>query len=141
MINQGLEENLFAALQKKVKNIPFYDFLGFEPLAMGPGQASFKLVLKPEYANVNETLHGGLMMSLADAAMAFAARSLGYEVTTINLSTSFFHSVSIRQELRAEGSVIKSGAHLVFCSCRLYEGEKLVGENQGIFYILKALER
>jgi acyl-CoA thioesterase len=137
MINQGLPPTLFAALQQKAAGIPFYDFLGFVPECLGEGRAIFGLRLKPEYANVNDTLHGGVMMSLADAAMAFAARTLGYDVTTVSLSTSFFRPVSVSTALKAEGAVLKHGSHLIFCSCSLYAEETLVGENKGTFFILK----
>jgi uncharacterized protein (TIGR00369 family) len=137
MINQGLPEDLFAALQQKASGIPFYDFLGFTPVSFGPGKAVFEVHLRPEYANINQTLHGGVMMSLADAAMAFAARTRGHDITTVTMDTSFFSPVMVGSVLRAEGEVIKHGSHLVYGICRLYNEDQLVGENKGVFYILK----
>ena len=139
-INQDLDEKLFAILNERVRLIPFYNFMGFEAEVMGKGYCKFSLKTVPEYANINGTLHGGVMMSFADAAMAFAVRTLGHETTTVNLSSSFFTSAPAVTTLIAEGLVLKEGNHLVFCESKLMVGDKLIASHKGTFYILGKIE-
>ena len=139
-INQGLDEKLFAILDERVRKIPFYNFLGFQPEAMGKGYFKFSLQTVPEYANINDTLHGGVMMSIADAVMAFAVRTLGVETTTVNLSSSFFSSAPAITTLIAEGTVLKEGNHLVFCESKLIAEEKTLGVFKGTFYVLGKIQ-
>jgi acyl-CoA thioesterase len=54
--------------------------LGIEVLAVGPGSATLRMVVRADMLNSHRICHGGLMTTLADSAFAFACNAYN-EVT------------------------------------------------------------
>ena len=55
--------------------IPFVEMLGFELMRFEPGVAEIAVALRDELTNSWGVAHGGVTMTLLDAAMGHAARS------------------------------------------------------------------
>jgi acyl-CoA thioesterase len=49
--------------------------LGIELLAMAPGSAQMRMLVRPDMLNGYATCHGGLIFALADSAFAFSCNS------------------------------------------------------------------
>jgi uncharacterized protein (TIGR00369 family) len=134
VINNGIDAKLFDYLVENIKNTSFYNFLGIELKALGPGTAEFILMNKREHTNIDGVTHGGVIMSLADAAMANAVRTMGSKTSTVDFTTSFLNAAPIGEIIRAEGKIIKRGRRLVFTEGNVYAGDKLVGSHNATFY-------
>ena len=70
--------------------------IGFEAKHIADGRAIVTLAAGPQHANPMETLHGGILCDVADAAMDMAfASTLGSDesFTTIELKINFFRPV------------------------------------------------
>lgn len=90
---------------------PFYRHLGLEadPQA-GEGRSLVRLRIRPELGNSHGGIHGGAIMSLLDAAMGIAARTVvgkGQGVTTVSLSINFVGAGT--GDLVARGRVVRRG--------------------------------
>ncbi len=133
-INQGIDAELFEILMERVREIPFYNHLGMEVESVGAGTAAVGLDTLPAYSNIDSSIHGGVMMALADAAMATAVRTMGTGTTTVELNTEFLRHGIVGERLTAEGRVVKYGQRIVFCTCRVVCSGKEVAAVKGTFF-------
>ena len=133
-INQGLVPELFDALMEKVLEVPFYNHLGFEVERVSEGTAVVGMKTLPAHSNIDASIHGGVMMALADAAMATAVRTMGTGTTTVELDTEFLRHGTVGERLTAEGRVIKFGQRIVFCACSVICAGKEVAAMKGTFF-------
>ena len=95
---------------------PFVAQLGVEMVHAGIDRSELRLSLEPRHLNGLDVAHGGLIMTLLDAAMGAAARAKdpdGRGVVTIEMKTSFLRPA--RGVLSAFGFCDHHSASLAFC--------------------------
>jgi uncharacterized protein (TIGR00369 family) len=125
--------------------IPFVESLGFELLRFADGEAEIAVTPRDEHLNSWSVMHGGVIMTLLDVAMAHAARSPagGAEpdprgVVTIEMKTSFMRPGIGR--VVAHGKVLRRTSSFSFCEGSLLDAQgELVAHATGTFKYLKAL--
>lgn len=137
--NQGVDQDLFAYIDNSVKHTPFYNLLGAELTVLGPGYAEFEIVTEDKHTNPMGLIHGGLIMSAADAAMGNAIRSLGIMGVTVDCSTSFIAAIPKGEVLVAKGRVVRAGKKLVFARAEVWGKERIVGDIKGTFAVMGAI--
>src|SRR6185312_4084982 len=101
-------------------------------IAAANGESEVALALADTQLNTWQVAHGGVTMTLADVALATAARSLaedGVGVVTVEMKVNFMQPG--RGELRAFGHVLHRSSTMAYC-----EGE--VRDSSGHF-VAKAL--
>jgi uncharacterized protein (TIGR00369 family) len=111
---------------------PFVDHLGVRLVSAADGESEVALALALTHLNTWHVAHGGVTMTLADVALAAAARSLaddGVGVVTVEMKVNFMQPG--RGELRAFGRVLHRSSTMAYC-----EGE--VRDSAGHF-VAKAL--
>jgi uncharacterized protein (TIGR00369 family) len=111
---------------------PFVDHLGAKLVSAADGASEVVLPLRPEHMNTWNVAHGGVTMTLADVALAMAARSLsadGVGVVTVEMKVNFMQPG--RGELRATARVLHRSTTMAYC-----EGE--IRDTDGHF-VAKAL--
>ncbi len=69
-------------------------YLGVEICQWGEGTARAKLELKEHHLNSVNTVHGGVIFSLADSAFSVASNSHGTVAVAIQVCISYFKAVS-----------------------------------------------
>ncbi len=111
---------------------PFVDHLGVRLVSAADGASEAVLLLAPQHLNTWHVAHGGVTMTLADVALAMAARSLaeaGAGVVTVEMKLNFMQPG--RGELRAQARVLHRSKTMAYC-----EGE--IRDSNGHF-VAKAL--
>ena len=131
--NMGLEKALFEYICDSVENTPFYQLVGIRLSALGVGHAEVQLTASPEHTNPLGLLHGGVLMSMADAAMGNAIRSMGIKGVTADCSTAFVAPANLQGELLAQGKVVKAGRRLVYARAEVYSDGRIVADVKGTF--------
>lgn len=138
------------------RHIPFVETLKLELWEFGHGRAELQVQADEAFMNSWHVAHGGLVMTMLDAAMAHAARSVtvrhdagaapggppgsetGLGMVTIEMKTSFMRAAEGR--LRAEGRLLHRTATLAFCEGQVFDAEgKLCAHATGTFKYLRAL--
>lgn len=126
--------NVFNAIGR---HVPFADLLGVTVAHHAQGRARLEMDLRPELMNSWQVAHGGVVMTLADIALAVAALSLdrsAHGAMTIELKVSFLGPAADR--LVAEGRCLKAGRSLAFCEGEVLDGAgKLVAKALGTFRV------
>ena len=123
--------------------IPFVEELGFELLRFDGGEAEIGLEPHAEHMNSLNVLHGGVVMTLLDVAMAHAARSPregaahdARGVVTVEMKTSFMRPGV--GSMRAHGRLLTQTKTLAFCEASLFGGGgELVAHATGTFKYLR----
>ncbi|HVP96981.1 PaaI family thioesterase [Methanoregula sp.] len=109
---------------------PFFGLTGIDVVSMGEGRAMLKMAVRQDMHNGVGWLQGGMLVALADEAMALALYPLleaSEGIATISESTSFIKGVR-EGTLIAEGRVIRKGRRVAFCEgeVRIDNTEKTV---------------
>jgi acyl-CoA thioesterase len=120
---------------------PFLHVLGVRLVSMGQGKSELALTLTQEHMNSWGATHGGVIMSLLDAAMSAAGRSLDETaegVATVELKTSFLRASHVLQpELIIRGMVLHSATTLFFGEAEVWCLDKLIAKGSGTFKYLR----
>lgn len=133
-INAGIDEKLFDYLLHSTQDAPFYQLLGIKLIRLGPGLSEFEVTTEEKHCNPLGLLHGGLIMSIADAVMGNAIRSTGITGVTVDISVSIMASVSYGSVLRATGKVRRAGKTMIFAEAEVWCKDRLVGQAKGTFF-------
>jgi acyl-CoA thioesterase len=107
---------------------PFFCQMGIDVASAGAGRAVLAMPVRPDMYNGVGWLQGGLLVALADEAMALAIYSQlseGEGIATISESTSFIRGVR-EGTIVAEARVIRKGRRVAFCEAEVWlqNGEK-----------------
>jgi uncharacterized protein (TIGR00369 family) len=108
-------------MQERVKRgrLPVAELVGFRITEAAGGRAVADFEAGPQHANLNGTLHGGILCDVSDAAMglAFATTIEGEQsFTTIELKINYFRPVW-KARLRAEARVVRRGKTVGYVEC------------------------
>jgi uncharacterized protein (TIGR00369 family) len=122
---------------------PFVAQLGVEMVHAGIDRSELRLSLEPRHLNGLDVAHGGLIMTLLDAAMGAAARAKdpdGRGVVTIEMKTSFLRPA--RGVLSAFGFCDHHSASLAFCRGELRDSSgRLLAQSMGTFRRMREGQR
>lgn len=98
---------------------PAWRMLGIELVEIAEGFARVRLRVKPEFCNFVGTIHGGIIMTLADSAFGYAVNSVKYPTVAAQFNTHFLNPSEPGDELEAECQVIKAGRRAVMAEIRV----------------------
>jgi acyl-CoA thioesterase len=122
---------------------PFFCLMGIDVVNAEPGIAVLTMPVRPDMHNGVGWLQGGMLVAIADEAMALALYPLlekNEGIATIAESTSFIKGVR-KGILLAEARVIKKGRRVAFMEAEVWaiDGEKtLLSRTSASFAITAA---
>lgn len=121
--------------------IPYLKEMGIEFVEMANGQAQIALTMQARHLNSWHVAHGGVTMTMLDAVMSMAGRSLDPAIrsgVTIEMKTSFFEPGGAEgARMLAKGRVLKSTSSLCFAEGEVWNGTKLVAKASGTFKFVR----
>lgn len=103
-----VSENL-VELREIAEKEPIAFFLRMKLLELSQGYAKVVMKLRPEYRNFNGLVFGGIIMSVADQAFAYACNSLIRPNVASQFNIHFIAGANVDDELTAECRVVRSG--------------------------------
>lgn len=125
----------------KIAENPFLYDLGVDIVRMEEGTSELSMELKPQHVNSWSVMHGGVTMTLLDACMSRAARSLVKGVTsaaTVEMKTSFFQpGGKAGRVMMAKGRVLHQSTTLYYCEGEVWNGDRLVAKAMGTFKVFR----
>jgi uncharacterized protein (TIGR00369 family) len=103
------------------------------------GKPRFGFTVAPKHLNRSGNLHGGMLMTLADQAMAMAARQItgNKRHATIDLNIHFVDGVKLGEFVIACPEVVRATRSVVFMEAKMFVGPRLVVTTSGIWKILE----
>jgi uncharacterized protein (TIGR00369 family) len=119
--------------------IPFANLLGLQLRELGKGMARFELQLRPELMNSFHAAHGGVVMTMLDIAMAYAAKSMDAHAVgaiTVEMKTTFI-AVG-KGTLIAVGRCLHHGSTVSLCEGEITDPTgRMVARGSGTFMVRK----
>ena len=99
----------------------------------------FKTIITENHLNAAGITHGGFIAAFIDAGAGTAAHrtSGGGTCVTISLELKFISAVHLGQELIGNTKIQKKTKSMVFLTCELTAGNKIVATASGVWKILK----
>ena len=98
-----------AELKSQADNEPIASFLNMEMVELSAGYARVTMKMLPEYQNFNGLIYGGIIMSVADQAFAYASNSMAPGSVASQFNLHFLAGAKVGDVLTAECRVVKSG--------------------------------
>lgn len=93
-------------------NNPFAKLLGIKTLEIEKGYARGEMVLKEEYQNIVQSVHGGCIFTLADTIGGTAAASHGTYMTTVSGNLNYLSPALNSKKLVATAKEVKHGKRI-----------------------------
>ena len=91
---------------------PFLHAIRMEPLEIGEGTGSLRIVLEDQHLRVGAIMHGGVAAALLDTALGLSAATKApkqHDVVTAQLNINYVKAARIGEELIGAGEVVHSG--------------------------------
>jgi acyl-CoA thioesterase len=131
-INKGIDDKLFAYIRDSIQGTAYYNLLSVELQCLGQGYAEFRTISESKHMNPLGVVHGGMIMTLADAAMGNAVRSLGVTGVSTDFSVSLLAAAPQGVEVVSKGKVIKQGRNLLFAHAQVFAGVRWLPTVKGL---------
>lgn len=106
------------------------------------GEIVIAMRVKPEHTNMRGIAHGGMLASLADAALGLGLTlhcDGRHSFLTVNLSTDFIDAARPGDWVEAHVDIERIGMRVAFANCWLQVGGKRILRASGVFTVMKPL--
>ena len=137
-IGSELEQEFRDRIFDRVNKIPIMSTMKLEVINLKAGYCELKAPRQKMYDGIYDSFHGGLLMTVADSAAAFALMTLtGIEakMTTTDMNIRFL--APCLTDLIVHAKVIKFGRTLSPMAIDLYdENEKYIAVAQVNYFVL-----
>ena len=124
-----------AIVEHMLENDPFSRWMSIKLLDVSKGTCRLKCEIRKEMHNGFSVTHGGILFSLADSAIAFAAATYGRVSLAVDHSISFIHKTEAGRVLTAKAETISMGNKMGFLRVEIHdEKHNLVATIKGTVY-------
>lgn len=128
-------DNPHQIVAKLLENDPFSQWMGIEILEAKKGFCKCRCIITKTMLNGFAVTHGGIIFSLADTTLAFAAATFGKVSLAIEHSISFIKKTEANTALISEASCLHMGSKTGVIKVDIYDTEKnLVAATKGMVY-------
>jgi acyl-CoA thioesterase len=104
----------------------FSQWAGMKVVSILEGKCVLEMRISEDHLNGFSITHGGILFSLADSALAFAANASGRKAKTISASCNFIASGNLHDNIVAEAKELKSGRNFGFFEVLVRSNENLL---------------
>jgi uncharacterized protein (TIGR00369 family) len=110
-------------IEKYVKQNHFGNLIGMHFEIISEGRITYFLKVRKEHLATPKAAHGGLIASLADAALGVCGLSAVHQqnkvVSTVEYKINYLSPALLGDELTADAEVIKKGSRLLIIECTI----------------------
>lgn len=116
---------------------PFAEMLGVLVEGFGDGAGRCALEIREEMLNLHQSVHGGVIYSLADIGMGVAIHSLlgrQESCSTIEIKINYLKPACGRS-LVCQARVLQKGKSIAFGEADIFDGDTLIARGTGTFAV------
>lgn len=107
-------------LRIRNENNGFAKLIGLRVTKLEEKYAEAQITVGNDHSNPQASVHGGLLMTIADTVAGSSVAYCGEMIATIEGSLHFLRPVMSKQTLTAVGKEIKSGKNIMVASADIY---------------------
>lgn len=94
--------------------------------------------VQEHHCNAHDSLHGGVMMALADYTLCLCANGGESEsVATVSCNSDFVAPAFLGDLVEGRGELTRRGGSIVFSRCELFVGEKVVLTGSAVIKLIR----
>ena len=125
-------------IRQGVSQIPYFQNLPCKIDDVDEGWVRVTFDIEEHLCNYRGIAAGGVLAAFCDTLMGMASRSLGYQVTTLEINMNYIRPVHPGQKIVGVGQVVHHGGRTIVAECELMDEEnKVVVKGRSSFYILR----
>jgi uncharacterized protein (TIGR00369 family) len=116
-----MEDRVLDDLHAAVAGSAFYRWSGMTIAAAEPGAVTVALELNEHHLNIQGLAHGGVLATLADAAMGLSVRSAlepGRKHVTVEMSVHYLRPIT-KGRILASGSAVRIGRDVAYAEAEV----------------------
>ncbi|WP_299446771.1 PaaI family thioesterase [uncultured Phascolarctobacterium sp.] len=100
----------------------FVQLCGIKTHNISCGQAAVGLRLdKAKHTNLNNSTHGGLIMTIMDNATGIAAATIGKKVVTVSMTAAFIKSAPVGALIEAKAEIAHQDGNILTMNIQVYD--------------------
>lgn len=97
--------------------------------------------IKPNLCNYRGIASGGVLAAFCDTLMGIASRTLGFQVTTLEINMNYVRRVQVGNRVIGIGQVVHHGGKTIVVECECFDEEgNVVVKGRSSFYVLGRLD-
>lgn len=117
-------DDIIAHVREIYSKNKFMNYCGIRIVHISCGKARVGLTIDSEkHTNLNNKLHGGLLMTLMDNATGIAAASVSKRVVTVSMTVDFIKSADAGSVVEAEAVISYMDKSTVNMNMNMYDNE------------------
>jgi len=128
------------ALRALVADAPFYRWSGMTIADAQDGSVTLALELADHHLNIQGLAHGGVIATLADAAMGLSLRSAlepGRRHVSVEIGVHYLRPVT-RGRVRAIGRAVRIGREIAYAQADVLDGnDRLLARADGTYSVTR----
>jgi uncharacterized protein (TIGR00369 family) len=128
------------ALRALVADAPFYRWSGMAIADAEEGSVTLALELADHHLNIQGVAHGGVIATLADAAMGLSLRSAlepGRRHVSVEIGVHYLRPVT-RGRVRAIGRAVRIGREIAYAQADVVDGnDRLLARADGTYSVTR----
>jgi uncharacterized protein (TIGR00369 family) len=108
----GTRDDKIEDVREQIERSRFHAWMGMRLERLDDGEADIALEVRPEHLNLMDSLHGGVITSLADTATGVAMHAAldhGWTHATTSIHMTFLAAGRLGDRVIARGRVVKRG--------------------------------
>ena len=130
-------QNIYEGVYKKV---PYFKNFPCEILDIDEGWVRLGFNITHNLCNYRGIASGGVLAAFCDTLMGMASRTLGDQVTTLEINMNYVRSVKDGSKIVGVGQVVHHGGQTIVAECEFFDEDgKIIVKGRSSFYILKKM--
>ena len=136
-----VKERLCRDLKKVYDQTPYFKSMPCTVEDLDPGRVRVGFDISRHACNYRGIASGGVLAAFCDTLMGMACRTLGLQITTLEINMNYIRSVKGGEHITGIGQVIHYGRKTLVVGCECYDAAgRIIVKGRSSFYILKKID-
>lgn len=134
-------DRLLPILRNIHEHTPYFKHLPFEVQDLDTGWVRLLFTIEPHFCNWRGIASGGVLAAYCDTLMGMASRTLGYQITTLEINMNYVRQVRAHEVITGVAQVVHHGRKTLVVECEFFDKDgNVVVKGRSSFYILSKAE-
>ena len=140
-VSPEVAERLHRMLDSIYSQTPYFQSMPCTVEKLHVGRVRIGFDISRHSCNYRGIASGGVLAAFCDTLMGMASRTLGFQVTTLEINMNYIRSVKGGEHITGVGQVIHHGRKTIVVECECYDASgNIIVKGRSSFYILKKLD-
>ncbi len=136
-----IKERLRCELKKVYDQTPYFKSMPCTPEDLDYGRVRVGFDISRHACNYRGIASGGVLAAFCDTLMGMACRTLGLQITTLEINMNYIRSVKSGEHITGIGQVVHYGRKTLVVGCECYDAAgRIIVKGRSSFYILKKID-